>query len=184
MKNFYSTLKQKVMACLQESLQETKPGYTTTNLKQREHSTSPKPKKFRTQPTPGKIMLIYFWDEQGVILEHYRHRGNTITSASYCNMLKNHLRPAIRSKRRALLTTGVILQHDNVRHRIARATIVPSMTFALSLFYIHHTNQTWPRVITTCLDHSKRRWEERNFSPMKRYTRRCLVAAHTTTEVC
>ena len=111
-------------------LRETKPGYTTTNPKQSEwaskewrHSTSPKPKKFRIQQSAGKIMLTLFWDELCIILEHYTPRGNTITSESYCNMLKNHLRPAIRSKRRGLLTTGVILQHDNAWSHTAHATV-------------------------------------------------------------
>jgi histone-lysine N-methyltransferase SETMAR len=62
------------------------------------NSSSPKPKKFRAQPSAGNVMLTLFWDERGVILEHYTPRGNTITIASYSDMLKNHLRPAIRSK--------------------------------------------------------------------------------------
>jgi hypothetical protein len=59
------------------------------------HSSSPKPKNFRTQPPAGKVMLILFWDQKVVILEHYTPRGNTVTSASYSDLLKNHLRPAI-----------------------------------------------------------------------------------------
>ena len=47
-----------------------------------------------------------------VISEHYMPRGNTTTSAKYAD-LKNHLCPAIKSKRRGLLSTGVLLQHDN-----------------------------------------------------------------------
>jgi hypothetical protein len=38
-------------------------------------------------------------------------------------MLRNHFRPAIRSKRRGRLTTIVILQHDNARPHTARATV-------------------------------------------------------------
>jgi transposase len=38
-------------------------------------------------------------------------------------MLRNHLRPAIRSKGRGRLTTVVILQHDNARPHTARATV-------------------------------------------------------------
>jgi len=63
------------------------------------HSSSPKPKKFRTEPSAGKVMLTLFWDEKGVILEHCTPRGTTVTSASYSDLLKNHLRPAIKSKR-------------------------------------------------------------------------------------
>ena len=29
------------------------------------HTPSPKPKKFRTQPSAGKVMLTLFWDERG-----------------------------------------------------------------------------------------------------------------------
>ena len=39
------------------------------------HASSPKPKKFRTQPSAGKVNLTLFWDERGVILEHYMPRG-------------------------------------------------------------------------------------------------------------
>jgi histone-lysine N-methyltransferase SETMAR len=86
------------------------------------HPSSPKPKKFRTQPSAGKVMLTLFWDERGVILEHYMPRGNTVTRATYTELLRNHLRPAIKSKRRGLLSKGVLLQHDNARPHTAHAT--------------------------------------------------------------
>jgi len=87
------------------------------------HTSSPKPKKFRTQPSAGKVMLTLFWDERGVILEHYMPRGNAVTSAMYADLLKNHLRLAIKPKRRGLLSTGVLLQDDNVRPHTARSTV-------------------------------------------------------------
>jgi hypothetical protein len=40
-----------------------------------------------------------FCDERGVILEHYMPRENTVNSATYADLLKNHLRSAIKSKR-------------------------------------------------------------------------------------
>jgi hypothetical protein len=46
----------------------------------------------------GKGYADSLWDEQWVILEHYVPRGNTVTSAMYADLLKNHLRPAIKSK--------------------------------------------------------------------------------------
>ena len=35
-----------------------------------------------------------------------------VTSVSYCDLLRNHLRPAIRLGKCRLLSTGVLLQHD------------------------------------------------------------------------
>jgi len=72
------------------------------------HSSSPKRKKFRTEPSAGKVMLTLFWDKKGAILEHCTPRGTTVTSASYSDLLKNHLWPAIKSKRRGLLSSGVL----------------------------------------------------------------------------
>jgi len=65
-------------------------------------------------------MLSLFWDERLVILKHYMPRGNTVPSATYADLLKNHLRPEFKSKRRGFLSTGVLLQHDNARPRTAR----------------------------------------------------------------
>jgi len=39
------------------------------------HTSSPKLKKILTKPSAGKDMLTLFWDERGVLLEHYMHRG-------------------------------------------------------------------------------------------------------------
>jgi len=58
-----------------------KPGSTTTSRKPRKRArngaSSPKPKKFCTRPSAGKVTLTLFWDKWGVILEHYMPRGNT-----------------------------------------------------------------------------------------------------------
>ena len=67
-------------------------------------------------------MLTVFWDERGVILEHYMPRGNIVTSATYAD-LKNHLRPVIKSKWCGLLSTGVLLQHDNSQPHTAHSTV-------------------------------------------------------------
>jgi histone-lysine N-methyltransferase SETMAR len=77
-----------------------------------------------TQSSAGTVMLTLFWDELWVILEHYMPRGNTVNSVTYADLLKNHLRPAVKSKRRGLLSTGVLLQHDNARPHTAHSTVV------------------------------------------------------------
>ena len=130
---------------------------TKKESKEWRHSSSPKPKKCRTEPSAGKVMLTLFCDEKGVILEHYTPRRTTVTSASYSD-LKNHLRPAIKSKRRGLLYSGVLLQHDNARPHTAHTT-VSSQTCILSVFLIHHTHQTLPQVISICLDQCNGRKE-------------------------
>jgi hypothetical protein len=50
-------------------------------------------------------------------------RGNNVNSAMYADLLKNHLRLAIKSKRRGLLSIGVLLQHGNAQPHTARSTI-------------------------------------------------------------
>ena len=46
-----------------------------------------------------------------------------MTSAAYVDLLKNHLRPAIRSKQRGRLSTAILLQHENARPHTARSTV-------------------------------------------------------------
>ena len=87
------------------------------------HTSSPSSKKFKSQRSAGNLMLTVFWDSQGPILEHYMEKGVTVTSVNYCNMLRNELKPAIRSKWRRRLTQGVLLLHDNACPHTAHLTI-------------------------------------------------------------
>jgi len=49
-------------------------------------------------------------------------RGNTVTSATYTD-LKNHLCPAVNSKRHGRLSAGVLLHHDNACPHTACSTV-------------------------------------------------------------
>jgi len=51
------------------------------------HPQTPIRKKFKSQPSAGKLMLIDFWDSQGPILEYYQEGSSTINSAGYSEML-------------------------------------------------------------------------------------------------
>ena len=74
----------------------------------------PRPKKFKTQPSAGKVMATVFWDAKGVIMLDFLPKRSTITGVYYANLL-DQLRTAICEKRRGKLSKGVLLQQDNVR---------------------------------------------------------------------
>ena len=48
---------------------------------------SPRPKKFKTQLSVGKVMATLFWDAQGVIMLDFLAKKSTITGAYYANLL-------------------------------------------------------------------------------------------------
>ena len=48
---------------------------------------SPRPKKFKTQPSAGKVMATVFWDAQGIIMLAFLAKKSTITGAYYANLL-------------------------------------------------------------------------------------------------
>ena len=75
---------------------------------------SPRPKRFKTQPSAGKVMTTVFWDAKGIIMLDFLPKRSTITGVYYANWL-DQLRTAIREKRRGKLSKGVLLQQDNAR---------------------------------------------------------------------
>ena len=48
---------------------------------------SPRPKKFKTQPSAGKVMATVFWDSKGVIMLDFLPKRSTITGVYYTNLL-------------------------------------------------------------------------------------------------
>ena len=85
-----------------------------TNKAQSHQSVGPgslRPKKFKTQPSAGKVMATVFWDAQGVIMLDFLAKKSSITVVYYANQL----RTVIREKRRGKLSKGVLLHQDNAR---------------------------------------------------------------------
>ena len=76
------------------------------------HADSPTPVKFRTTPSAGKIMCTIFWDSQGVVLIDYMPHMETITGAYFAKLLER-LRAAIKNNRRGMITSILLLLHDN-----------------------------------------------------------------------
>ena len=80
-------------------------------------------KKFRAKPSSDKVMLTQLWESKRPILGHYISKGTMITSSSYCDLLVNYLKPAIRSKRCGLPINGVLPLHDNAQPHTAHVTV-------------------------------------------------------------
>jgi hypothetical protein len=98
-------------------------------------------------------------------------RGNTVSSAMYEDLLKNHLPPAIKSKYseyRCFAPNMTMLGPILPVQLLQQFKICP-----LSVFHIRHTRQTMPPVSFMSLDCSKRRWEASCSGPTKRCSRRC-----------
>ncbi|UYV74088.1 hypothetical protein LAZ67_11002072 [Cordylochernes scorpioides] len=52
------------------------------------HSGSPPPKKAKTVPSAGKVMVSVFWESEGVLLLDFLNKGQTITGNYYANLVK------------------------------------------------------------------------------------------------
>jgi len=100
-------------------------------------------------------------------------RGNPVTSTMYADLLKNHLHPAIKSKRHGHLSTGVLLQRDKARSHTAHSTVAAIQDCPLNVFHIRCTRQTSTPVTFMSLDHSKRQWDASLSGSRKRCSRRC-----------
>ena len=52
------------------------------------HTSSPRPKKFTTVISAGKILFPVFWDSQRVYTTEFLEAGNTVNSARYIETIK------------------------------------------------------------------------------------------------
>jgi hypothetical protein len=59
------------------------------------HPTLPVAKKFKSQPSAGKITLTLFWYMEGEIFVHLTPKGETVNSQNYCDVLRTKLKPTI-----------------------------------------------------------------------------------------
>ncbi len=83
------------------------------------HTTSPRPKKIRSEKSCRKLMLTVFWDCDSVVNREFIKPGSRINSDSYCvtmETLKRRIRH-VWPKRMVFL-----LQHDNARPHTSRET--------------------------------------------------------------
>ncbi|UYV71407.1 hypothetical protein LAZ67_8003034 [Cordylochernes scorpioides] len=85
------------------------------------HSSSPLPKKAKTVPSAGKVMVSVFWDSDGILLLDFLNKGQTITGNYYANLVKQ-LREAIKERKRGKLSRKIVYHQDNApSHRSLQA---------------------------------------------------------------
>ncbi|UYV82726.1 hypothetical protein LAZ67_22000679 [Cordylochernes scorpioides] len=85
------------------------------------HSGSPPPKKAKTVPSAGKVMVSVFWDSEGVLLLDFLNKGQTITGNYYAYLVKQ-LRDAFKEKRRGKLSKKIVYHQNNApSHRSLQA---------------------------------------------------------------
>ena len=80
---------------------------------------SPRPKKFKTQPSAGKVMATVFWDAKGVIMLDFFIKRSTIPGVYYANLL-DQLRTAIREKRRGKLSKVICCNRTTRESQLAK----------------------------------------------------------------
>jgi histone-lysine N-methyltransferase SETMAR len=76
-------------------------------------------------------MISVFWDRKGVVMVEFVQQGTTITSEMYC---EKKIPLAIQNKRRGMLTTGVVLLHENALPHTAARTRALLEQFIWELF--------------------------------------------------
>jgi hypothetical protein len=54
------------------------------------HTSSPRPKKFKTVLSAGKILSTVFWDSRSVYITEFLEAGNTVNSARYIETIKTY----------------------------------------------------------------------------------------------
>ena len=70
------------------------------------------PTRLRQERPAEKIMMIIFWDKDGVLLTEYLSRGTTINGPCYASIIER-LRSVIVEKGRGKVSHGVLLLHDS-----------------------------------------------------------------------
>ncbi|GFS06420.1 histone-lysine N-methyltransferase SETMAR [Elysia marginata] len=82
------------------------------------HKSSPSPRKFKVVASARKVMLIVFWDSEGIFHIEFLKQGNTVNSERYISTLR---KLSVRIKR-VRPTKHAIPHHDNARPHTSRQT--------------------------------------------------------------
>jgi len=109
----------------------------------------------------------------GTSVGPYQARGQMVNSVRHCAMPEEDMKPAIRSKRRGMLTHGVVLHHESVRPHIAEATAEMIHKLKFELLPTQHIVHTSPRLIIILWDRSKMRYVDTDLQTMETSRTQC-----------
>jgi histone-lysine N-methyltransferase SETMAR len=70
---------------------------------------------------PVRKLATVFWDRKGVLMVEFMQQGTTTTLELYCETLKK-MRGGLPNKRRAMLTSSIVIFHDTARPHTAART--------------------------------------------------------------
>ena len=88
----------------------------------RRHSAPPPLGKFKRSPSVGDVMVLMFWDSDGIILMGYLQRGYTI-NGDYCANVLAKLRELIKENSMGKLRRGVMLLNHNFQIHTIKVTV-------------------------------------------------------------
>ena len=75
------------------------------------HVAPPSPQNFRVQKPAGKVLASIFWDQDGILLNDYLPKGQTINAEYYLSLLVQ-LKDILKEKLRGEFTKVVLFLHD------------------------------------------------------------------------
>jgi hypothetical protein len=81
---------------------------------------SPRPKKSRATKSNIKVMLVSFFDDEGIVHREFVPTGTSVTTAFYVDVL-TRLRESFKRKRPQKWKNDWVLHHDNAPSHMAMA---------------------------------------------------------------
>lgn len=78
------------------------------------HSQSPMANIYKTTPSAVKVILIDFWDAEGILQAYFQLRDTNVNPILCCEVLGKFC-DAIHQKCLGLLSSGILLHYNNVR---------------------------------------------------------------------
>jgi len=131
------------------------------------HSGSPRPKRFRVQKYPGKVLASIFGDQDGILLIDYLPKGRTISAEYYSSLLVqlkdiSEENPAGSSPKGSCSCTTMPPLTGHWQPRRNRPTWASNFLITRPILRI------WPHRTTTCSLDWENNWNVVTFRPRRR----------------